>query len=99
MKLRHEGRADFVELNEATAVEEPFWDAVLWKAQADRILEELDKLPNEYRLAVTLCDLEQMTYEEAAEALEVPIGTIRSRVFRGRSMLRAKLADFIEVPS
>ncbi|HSI73014.1 MAG TPA: sigma factor-like helix-turn-helix DNA-binding protein, partial [Fimbriimonas sp.] len=58
----------------------------------DHILQELDDLPDEYRLAVTLCDAEGLSYQEVADALEVPIGTVRSRLFRGRRLLREKLA-------
>ena len=56
-----------------------------------QVVAALDELPEEYRVAVTLCDMEEMTYESASEALGVPIGTIRSRVFRGRRILRHKL--------
>lgn len=81
-----------MELEEHTAVDSPFWDAILWRDQVGRILEALDGLPEEYRTAITLCDLEQMSYEDAAEAMEVPIGTVRSRVFRGRRLLRERLS-------
>lgn len=79
------------ELNEDLGGDDGLWDAVAWRDQAQRILEELDRLPPEYRLAVTLCDVEEMSYEEAAEAMDVPIGTVRSRVSRGRSMIRLRL--------
>jgi RNA polymerase sigma-70 factor, ECF subfamily len=58
----------------------------------DSVIEELDKLPEEYRLAVSLCDSEGLSYQEAADALEVPVGTVRSRLFRGRRILRERLA-------
>ncbi|HZO89317.1 MAG TPA: sigma-70 family RNA polymerase sigma factor [Chthonomonadaceae bacterium] len=48
----------------------------------------VDRLPEEFRLAVLLVDVEEMSYQEAAEALKVPIGTVRSRVSRGRAQLR-----------
>lgn len=51
----------------------------------------LQLLPEQYRLAVHLCDVESLSYEEAADALDVPIGTIRSRLSRGREILRARL--------
>ena len=59
---------------------------------SESIVEELDSIPEEYRLAVSLCDVEEMSYADAAKALEVPIGTVRSRLFRGRRMLRDRLA-------
>jgi RNA polymerase sigma-70 factor, ECF subfamily len=49
-------------------------------------------LPSVYREAVVLCDLQDTSYEEAAAALDCPVGTVRSRLNRGRSMLAQKLA-------
>jgi RNA polymerase sigma-70 factor, ECF subfamily len=49
-------------------------------------------LPAVYREAVVLCDLQEISYEEAAVALDCPVGTVRSRLNRGRSMLAQKLA-------
>ena len=61
------------------------------RAFVEDILRELDSLPEDFRMAVALCDVEQMSYEDAAEALGIPIGTVRSRLFRGRRALREKL--------
>ena len=52
----------------------------------------LDALPPDFRAAVVLCDLEGLSYEEIAATLDVKIGTVRSRIHRGRSQLRAALA-------
>jgi RNA polymerase sigma factor (sigma-70 family) len=52
----------------------------------------LDALPPDFRAAVVLCDLEGLTYEEIADVLQIKIGTVRSRIHRGRSQLRASLA-------
>jgi RNA polymerase sigma-70 factor (ECF subfamily) len=49
------------------------------------------ELPVEFREAMVLCELEEMSYEEAADVLGCPIGTIRSRLHRGRAILLAKL--------
>jgi RNA polymerase sigma-70 factor, ECF subfamily len=56
------------------------------------------ELPPEFREAVVLCELEEMSYEEAARSLECPVGTIRSRLHRGRALLLAKLEMLREVP-
>jgi RNA polymerase sigma factor (sigma-70 family) len=50
-------------------------------------------LPPDFRAAVVLCDVEQLSYEEIAATLNVKLGTVRSRISRGRAMLRAALAD------
>ena len=55
-------------------------------------------LPVEFREAIVLCELEEMSYEEAANALGCPVGTIRSRLHRGRALLLAKLEMLREVP-
>ncbi len=56
------------------------------------------ELPAEFREAVVLCELEEMSYEEAAQMAGCPIGTIRSRLHRGRALLMAKLEMFRDVP-
>ena len=58
----------------------------------------LDALPPDFRAAVVLCDLEGLSYEEIAATLGVKIGTIRSRIHRGRSQLRAALAHRAPTP-
>ncbi|MDF2967310.1 MAG: sigE [Nocardioidaceae bacterium] len=52
----------------------------------------LGELPEEFRAAVVLCDVEGLSYEEIAEVLDVKLGTVRSRIHRGRRMLRSALA-------
>ena len=71
--------------------EEGYWEAIDGDFAVQDILVELGKLPEEYRLAVSLCDVEEMSYEEAALAMDVPLGTVRSRLYRGRNILRARL--------
>jgi RNA polymerase sigma-70 factor (ECF subfamily) len=57
------------------------------------------ELPPEFREAVVLCELEEMSYEEAAHMAGCPIGTIRSRLHRGRALLLAKLEMLRELPA
>jgi len=56
------------------------------------IQRALDALPADFRIAVVLCDLEQLSYEEIAATLGVKVGTVRSRIHRGRVLLRDALA-------
>lgn len=58
---------------------------------AEALHEEVDRLPNHYRVPVVLCDMEGRTYEEAARHLGCPVGTVRSRLARGRERLRGRL--------
>jgi RNA polymerase sigma factor (sigma-70 family) len=53
---------------------------------------ELERLPRRYRAPIVLCDLEGQTHEQAASALRCPVGTIKSRLSRGRDRLRSRLA-------
>jgi RNA polymerase sigma-70 factor, ECF subfamily len=57
------------------------------------ILEALAKLPDNYRDAVVLADVQEFSYKETADILGVPIGTVMSRLSRGRQLLRSALAD------
>ncbi len=58
---------------------------------SSEIQEALLRLPYEFREAVVMCDVVGLTYQEIADAVAVPVGTVRSRIHRGRSMLRDAL--------
>jgi RNA polymerase sigma-70 factor (ECF subfamily) len=58
---------------------------------SDEVQAALRSLPEDFRAAVVLCDVVGLSYEEIGEALEVPVGTVRSRIHRGRRQLRAAL--------
>jgi RNA polymerase sigma-70 factor (ECF subfamily) len=68
-------------------------DAVSAEVTQMRIREALDSLPPDYRLAVTLADLEGLSYKEIANYMECPIGTVMSRIYRGRKILHKLLLD------
>ncbi len=59
----------------------------------DEVLAALRAIPDHYQQVVVLCDVEEMTYKEIAEALDIPLGTVMSRLHRGRALLRAQLAQ------
>jgi len=74
--------------------ESPFECAAHEEVRA-RVEEELRKVPEPYRSTVILRDLEEMSYEEIAEVLEISLGTVKSRLTRGREALRRRLSGYI----
>jgi len=58
----------------------------------DEVQEAIRSLPPDYRAAVVLCDVMGLRYDEISAALDVPVGTVRSRIHRGRALLRRALA-------
>jgi RNA polymerase sigma-70 factor (ECF subfamily) len=60
----------------------------------DDVAKALESLPEEFRTVVILSDIEGLSYEEIAEFVECPVGTVRSRLHRGRKLLYAKLFDY-----
>lgn len=60
----------------------------------DEVAKALESLPEDFRTVVILCDIEGLTYEEIAEFVECPIGTVRSRLHRGRKLLQATLYEY-----
>jgi RNA polymerase sigma-70 factor, ECF subfamily len=70
-------------------------EAIVVERNFDRLVQKaLQDLPTDFKAALILVDLEDMTYKDAAGVLEVPIGTVRSRVSRGRALLRVALRFF-----
>lgn len=65
----------------------------------DDVQRALDALTPDFRAAVVLCDIEGLSYEEIASTLGIKLGTVRSRIHRGRSQLRAALAHRAPDPS
>jgi RNA polymerase sigma-70 factor (ECF subfamily) len=65
---------------------------VLAEFSDEQVIQALQRLPEEIRWTLLLTDVEAMDQAEAAQVLQVPVGTIKSRVHRGRAMLRQALA-------
>ncbi|HEY1907766.1 MAG TPA: sigma-70 family RNA polymerase sigma factor, partial [Myxococcaceae bacterium] len=61
---------------------------------SDDVLKAIDGLPIDFRLVVILADLQEFSYKEIAEILDVPVGTVMSRLFRGRKALQKSLRDY-----
>ena len=73
----------------------------MWVEQRERLEKvraAVKELPVEFRETVVLCELEELSYEQAAQLLDCPIGTIRSRLHRGRALLLAKLEMLRDAP-
>ena len=66
---------------------------VMGKLTSEQVLDSLDRLPAEFRLVTRLYFVEEMRYEEIAEIIGCPVGTVRSRLHRGRKMLQTLLWD------
>jgi RNA polymerase sigma factor (sigma-70 family) len=62
----------------------------------DEVTRALNDLAEEFRTVILLADVEEFTYEEIAKILEIPIGTVRSRLFRARNLMKEKLKGYAE---
>ncbi|WP_229203450.1 sigma-70 family RNA polymerase sigma factor [Dyadobacter jejuensis] len=60
----------------------------------DEVANALNALPVDFRTVIILCDIEGFTYEEMAKILDIPIGTVRSRLHRARNLLKEKLRSY-----
>jgi RNA polymerase sigma-70 factor (ECF subfamily) len=70
----------------------PFVPPVPQHLTDELVLESLRRLPPAFQEVILLCDVEDLSYKEAADALAVPMGTVMSRLHRGRAQLRSELA-------
>ena len=60
----------------------------------DKVRDALESVPEDFRLPVIMADLEDKSYKEIAEVMECPLGTVMSRLYRGRKLLREALEDY-----
>jgi RNA polymerase sigma-70 factor, ECF subfamily len=77
---------------EEPAADDDVLDDLTRRETIEAVRSAVLSLPTQYREAVVLCDLECASYEDVAAALDCPLGTVRSRLSRGRAMLAQKLA-------
>jgi RNA polymerase sigma-70 factor (ECF subfamily) len=68
--------------------------AILAALVSDDVKRALDSVPYDYRVAVVLCDLEEFTYKEIADIMDCPVGTVMSRLHRGRRLLQKQLREY-----
>ncbi|GJM30992.1 MAG: RNA polymerase sigma factor RpoE [Cyclobacteriaceae bacterium] len=62
----------------------------------DEVTTAINALPVDFRVVILLCDIEGFTYEEIAKIIDIPIGTVRSRLHRARNMLKEKLKTYAQ---
>ncbi len=74
----------------ASNPEQYFFDKLL----SDDVIRSIDGLPIDFRLVVILADLQEFSYKEIAEILDCPVGTVMSRLFRGRKLLQKNLLGY-----
>jgi RNA polymerase sigma-70 factor (ECF subfamily) len=70
--------------------EQYFFDKLL----SDDVIRSIDQLPIDFRLVVILADLQEFSYKEIAEILDCPVGTVMSRLYRGRKLLQRNLLGY-----
>ncbi|TVR83301.1 MAG: sigma-70 family RNA polymerase sigma factor [Saprospirales bacterium] len=62
----------------------------------DEVTTAINSLPVDFRTVILLCDIEGFTYDEISKIVDIPTGTVRSRLFRARNMLKEKLKEYAE---
>jgi len=102
-KMRRKQRIRFYPLSDDAAARLPSREVGPEQSYADNQFDDdvqgaLDSLTADFRAAVVLCDIEGLSYEEIATTLGIKLGTVRSRIHRGRSQLREALAHRAPLP-
>lgn len=82
-------------LESATPDENPDESRVLDRLSQDSVVDALAEVPHDFRDAVVLVDIGEFSYADAAQILDIPIGTVMSRLHRGRRILKQNLADSV----
>jgi RNA polymerase sigma-70 factor, ECF subfamily len=94
-KVDYEDVQNFYENIKSDEVETQHYEQdVFTNLMDDEISEAITKLPEDFRTAIILSDIEGFTYEEIADFVDVPVGTVRSRLHRARKMLYVQLYDY-----
>jgi RNA polymerase sigma-70 factor, ECF subfamily len=92
-RRRARGRSPLVDdPNDRIGQATPFVPPVPQELTDEELLGALGRIPVLFQEVIVLCDVEEMTYKESADALAIPLGTVMSRLHRGRALLRAELA-------
>jgi len=102
-KSRRPAKVDFEEFigyqdSEDTSIAEyqDLREEIFENLLGDEVTTAINALPIDFRTVILLCDVEDFTYEEIAKIIDIPIGTVRSRLHRARNMLKEKLKNYAE---
>ena len=90
-RRRARGRSPLVDDPDDRIGQTPFVPPVAQELTDEELLSALGRLPERFQEVIMLCDVEELTYKEIADALRIPLGTVMSRLHRGRALLRAEL--------
>ena len=100
-KTRQPGEVDFEEYvafqdaEEGTGVGDlDMRDEIFKGLIGDEVTQAMNELPVDFRTILILCDIEGFSYEEMAKIIDIPIGTVRSRLHRARNLMKEKLRDY-----
>ena len=100
-KTRQPGEVDFEEYVAFQDAEEgagvgdlDMRDEIFKGLIGDEVTQALNELPVDFRTILILCDIEGFSYEEMAKIIDIPIGTVRSRLHRARNLMKEKLRDY-----
>jgi len=102
-KVKRPIQVDFEEIinfhvkeNQSSLLYADLREDVFLNHMGDEVSVAINALPEDFRTVILLCDIEGFTYEEISKILEIPIGTVRSRLFRARNMLKEILKTYAE---
>ncbi len=94
-KSRAVGRLRLADDSEERIAESIAFEPPVAQGMSDEeVLRALERIPQQFRKAAVLSDVEELSYKEVAQVLQVPVGTVMSRLSRGRKLLRAELAVY-----
>jgi RNA polymerase sigma-70 factor (ECF subfamily) len=85
---------------ELTPIEEAIAETIAYdpptpqQLTEEEVLAALERIPRDFQVPVVLADVEELSYREIADALRIPLGTVMSRLHRGRKLLRMELANY-----
>jgi RNA polymerase sigma-70 factor (ECF subfamily) len=91
--IDHEDTPSLMSEDVAEASRDPE-GTIIGSLLSDDVKKALDAVPYDYRMAVVLCDLEEFSYKEIADIMDCPVGTVMSRLHRGRRLLQKSLRDY-----